>query len=293
MAAVRTLVETEHVALREIACRSPRSGPGPLRGGESSHFVMVRRGAFAAHLGRRSYVADACTALISWEETEYRISHPGGDGDDCVVIELSAELAAEALAPLRRHRDVELRLCPRLQAATAAFAALARPRPAAGGPAARAPASGDRLSIEEASLELMRLVLGEGQRRRPANDSARRKLAQRAVEALHKDLAASPSVSGIAAELGCSPFALMRAVRAELGTSLRGYRVAARVGAALHRLAEGEGDLTRLALELGFSSHAHLTGTFVRVLGAPPSELRSRLNQRARTFLEARRAATS
>jgi AraC-like DNA-binding protein len=85
----------------------------------------------------------------------------------------------------------------------------------------------------------------------------------------------------------------MRAMRAELGTTLRGYRVAARVGAALHRLADGEADLTRLALELGFASHAHLTTTFVRLLGAPPRELRRRLDPRARTFLEARRAATS
>jgi hypothetical protein len=139
MAAIRTLLDSEHVALREIACKSPRSGPGQPRGGESSHFVLVRRGAFAAHLGRRIYVADPCTALISWADTDYRISHPGDAGDDCVVLELSAPLAEEALAPLRRHRDVELRLSPRLQAAAAAFAALARTR--------GAPTAADRKSV--------------------------------------------------------------------------------------------------------------------------------------------------
>lgn len=139
----------------------------------------------------------------------------------------------------------------------------------------------------------MQAVLGEGPRERASSTDSSRRLARRAIEALHRDLAESPSVSSIAAELGCSPFHLMRAVRAELGTSLRGYRVAARIGAALHRLAEGEQDLTRLALELGFASHAHLTSTFVRVLGAPPRALRAQLHPRARTFLEARRAATS
>jgi len=40
------------------------------------------------------------------------------------------------------------------------------------------------------------------------------------------------------------------------------------------RLAEGNGDLTGLALELGFSSHSHLTDAFRHAFGVPPSEYR-------------------
>jgi AraC family transcriptional regulator len=288
MARARTLVETEHVVLRELRCGSRRGGPGESRGGEGTHFVLVKRGAFAAHLGRRMYVADACTALVSWEGVEYQISHPGDHGDACLVMELSPALAEEALAPLRTRVDVELRMSAAMQRAAAAFAA----RMQRGTLDAR-------LAGEEAVLELLRGVLGERGKRRSlagepaAGTSARRELARRAVLALHRDLSANPSVTSLAAELGCSPFHLMRAVRQELGVSLRGYRIAARLGAALHRLAEGEADLTRLALELGFASHAHLTGTCVRLLGAPPSELRRGLDARASTFLEARRRATS
>ncbi len=285
MATTRTLVETEQVVLRELLCGSRRGGPGASRGGEGTHVVLVRRGAFAAHLGRREYVADACTALVSWEATEYQISHPGEHGDECLVMELSAALAEEALSQLRRRVDFELRLPLTMQREAAAFAARMR-------------RGEDRLAAEERVLELLRRVIGErgdgrAAPRRAASTAARQQLARKAVLALHRDLAANPSVTGIAAELGCSPFHLMRAVRQELGRSLRGYRIAARLGAALHRLAEGEADLTRLALELGFASHAHLTDTCVRLLGAPPSELRRDLDGRARTFLEARRRATS
>lgn len=366
MAVTRTLVETRQLALRDLACAAPRGGPGATRGGESTHVVLVRRGAFVAHLGRRQYVADACTALLSWADTEYRMSHPGAHGDDCLVVELGAALQDEALAGLRRRREIELRLSPRLQQAVAAFAAsvrepdsvrtcrheLGRPgrahggdvasrgrggrgagaelergacgdeagrrlEPKAGlaatappgaalaatavGPAGLASAADRPLATEELTLELVHtLAAGSpsfsaalASSSASSVDRARQLLARRAVAALHRDLAASPSVSSLAADLSCSPFQLMRAMRAELGTTLRGYRIAARLGAALHRLAEGEADLTRLALELGFASHAHLTSSFARVFGAPPGQLRASLPLRARTFLKAHRAATS
>ncbi len=356
MAVTRTLVETRQLALRDLACAAPRGGPGATRGGESTHVVLVRRGAFVAHLGRRQYVADACTALLSWAETEYRMSHPGAHGDDCLVVELGAALEEEALAGLRRRREIELRLSPWLQQAVAGFAASVREpdsgracrheqgRPGRGhggdvasrgrggrgaeaglerggcgdeagrrlepkaglaatavGPAGLASAADRPLATEELTLELVHtLAAGSpsfsaalASSSASSVDRARQLLARRAVAALHRDLAASPSVSSLAADLSCSPFQLMRAMRAELGTTLRGYRIAARLGAALHRLAEGEADLTRLALELGFASHAHLTSSFARVFGAPPGQLRASLPLRARTFLKAHRAATS
>lgn len=286
MAVARTLVETSGLALRDIACGAPRGGPGALRGGESTHVVLVRRGAFLSHLGQRQFVADPYTALISWADTDYRMSHPGPGGDDCLVVELSEGLEEEALDGLRRHREIELRLSPAMQTAAASFTARVR--------APDQPRSA--LAAEERALEFVRALAAN----RPPPiappapaSGARHRLARAAVAALHRDLAANPSVSSLAAELSCSPFQLMRAMRAELGASLRGYRVAARLGAALHRLAEGEADLTRLALELGFASHAHLTATCVRLLGAPPSQLRAQLSPRARTFLKAHRAATS
>jgi hypothetical protein len=111
VAAIRTLCDGPHVTIRDIRCRAPRGGAGTTRGGEGTHLVFVRRGAFVAHIGARSYLADPCTAVVSWADTEYRLSHPGAHGDDCTVLELSPALADELLHRVRRT-VVELRVAP-------------------------------------------------------------------------------------------------------------------------------------------------------------------------------------
>ena len=50
-----------------------------------------------------------------------------------------------------------------------------------------------------------------------------------------------------------------------------------RLGLALERLRQGERDLTRLALELGYSHHSHFTMAFTRCYGEPPRTLRRNL----------------
>ena len=266
--------------MRDVACRTRRSGKGPSRGGEGAHVVFVRRGAFAAHLGSREYIADPGTALVSWEETEYRISHPGDAGDDFTSFELAPELAEELLGRLAPRDDVELRLSPPVQMAYAAFLAVAG-------------RGGDGLACEEAALELLASALGTASR--AGAGRARRAIALAAIELLNQDLAARCSVSAIADQIGCSPGHLMHAFRAETGATLRGYRLRLRLGAALHRLAGGHADLAGLAADLGFASHAHLTDTFARLLGLPPREVRARIERAdassaawVRTFLEAR-----
>lgn len=275
MATVRALCVTPRLTVHDIACRAGRGGKGAVRGGEGTHLVFVRRGAFAMHVGGRDYVVDPCTAAMSWRDAEYRISHPGEAGDDCTVLELSAGLADEVVGHLRVHRDVELRLTPRVQAAYAGFLALIRRW------------RGDALICEEAALELIRTTVGARPRR--ASSGSRRRVTLAAVELLNDEPAVNRSVSALADAIGCSPGHLMHAFRAETGTTLRRYRLQLRIAAALHRLAAGDGDLARLAAELGFASHAHLTDTLSRTIGAAPRELRRQLADRGwvRRFLEA------
>jgi AraC-like DNA-binding protein len=49
---------------------------------------------------------------------------------------------------------------------------------------------------------------------------------------------------------------------------------------ALPRATEPRASLTELALDLGFSSHSHLTAAFHREFGVPPSEARRRTTAR-------------
>ena len=77
-------------------------------------------------------------------------------------------------------------------------------------------------------------------------------------------------------EVNLSPFHLARAFRRQTGYTLHEYRTHLRLRAVVERLEHGDEDLAVIAREVGFSSHSHLTATFRRAFGVPPSAVRSR-----------------
>jgi AraC-like DNA-binding protein len=99
----------------------------------------------------------------------------------------------------------------------------------------------------------------------------------RLVDGVREALISDPSlgVTDLAELLGCSPFHLSRAFSGGTGTSISTYRFRLRVREALWRVASGEENLARLAVELGFSDHSHLTRSLVRELGQTPTAIRS------------------
>lgn len=138
----------------------------------------------------------------------------------------------------------------------------------------------EALEGEEAVLglvaEVMRRAEGatwpEGRGRRATE--AHRDLAQRARAELARDPAARTGLTTLAKALGASPFHLCRVFRATHGTTLHDYRIELRLRLALERVADPATDLSRLAFELGFSSHSHFTHSFRSRMGRPPSLLR-------------------
>lgn len=228
-----------------------------------SSLVLVRRGALALPSAEGEHVADPCTAVLLWERA------PPDCREDDLVIELAPRLAVEHLHGLGRPGDAALPLAPPLQLAVAELAVTLRGHP-------------EPIAVQ-AALALVQAILEAARAHRRERGAAgrSRQLAQAAILALHRDLSINRSIDEMAEELGCSPYHLMHAFRAEMGDTLRGYRLRARLGAALHRLADGPDDLTTLANELGFASHSHLTDTFTRELGIAPSRLRAQLQDRA------------
>jgi AraC-like DNA-binding protein len=74
---------------------------------------------------------------------------------------------------------------------------------------------------------------------------------------------------------GYSPYHLSRVFRRETGVSISAYRLRLRTRAAIDRIEQGEENLSRLARELGFSDHSHMTRMIVREAGWTPSAIRS------------------
>ena len=127
----------------------------------------------------------------------------------------------------------------------------------------------DALFVEETALQLLRSVLRREAAR--ATRDAHRALAEAAKEVLVATMAEPLSLQELAARLAVSPFHLARVFRRETGYSLHAYRIHLRLRQALVRLPESRGNLTGLALELGFASHSHFTDSFRRAFGVAPS----------------------
>ncbi|MCI0569622.1 MAG: AraC family transcriptional regulator [Myxococcaceae bacterium] len=257
--------EASELRVLDSRCRKPRSAPGSERGGEPIHLALLSRGCFAYQRGRRTHLGDPCTALLHQAGSEYRIGHPGEDGDDATLFVLAPALAEE-LFGARLPDAPEIPLAARTQLLHARVRAALCGR------------SGDALEQEERTMELLLAVSSERAARvRRARGWAQRRAVERARALLAAQPATNLSLDEIAREAGCSPFHLMRLFRAETGRSLRAYRRELRVAAALPRLAGGEPDLAALALELGFSHHSHLSECFRRVLGVSPRAVRAEL----------------
>jgi AraC-like DNA-binding protein len=84
------------------------------------------------------------------------------------------------------------------------------------------------------------------------------------------------SLEEVGRAVNVSPFHLARAFRKHTGYTLHEYRTHLRLRAVVERMAQGDEDLAVIARDVGFSSHSHLTATFRRAFGVPPSALRAR-----------------
>src|SRR5262245_45220162 len=77
----RLLYESPVVSVRDYCCRAGRGGPAGEEQVGSNDIVLMRRGAFCKHLGRRSVTADVNQAAVFSRGSVYRVSHPADRGD--------------------------------------------------------------------------------------------------------------------------------------------------------------------------------------------------------------------
>ena len=104
-----------------------------------------------------------------------------------------------------------------------------------------------------------------------------RELVERVRAVLARDPFARHTVHGLARAVGTSPYHLCRLFRRVTGTTLHDALLELRTRAALEQVTSAA-SLSRLAAELGFSSHSHFTAEFRRRFGHPPSRARAELS---------------
>ena len=94
---------------------------------------------------------------------------------------------------------------------------------------------------------------------------------QRARSLIGADIAERISMDSIAAEIGLSPFALIRRFKRLYGISPHAWRMQARANEAARLLRQGT-RLAEAAAICGFADQSHLTRVFKRVFGVTPGQ---------------------
>lgn len=234
------------------------------------------------HAGTYMLHAEGDSALIDLNSVAffnplgvYRTSHPHGCGDRGVGLVVRPDVVADALTDAGVPTDAEAAAFPFLRAPSSARAYWIQ-NAVFSRAAARAPV--DPIEIEEGALALVAETIAFAtsprkpaaperpaslRRRRESVDAARGYLAVRFREPVR--------LADVAAAAGLSPFHTCRAFKRETGVSVNRFLHRLRLRAALDVLPDYRRDITRLALDLGYSSHSHFTYAFRREFGSPPS----------------------
>jgi AraC-like DNA-binding protein len=271
------LFSSELVSVTHVCCHPNERGCGTAEAATHNDVVLPQRGVFVKHIGNAKVVAHRATVLFFAAGREYRVSHPVGDGDECMSLRYAPEVLVDTMGNVRQN--------PRHFREDAPFAGLD-----AAAAAAAAVFAGQQLrtlikrsaapiAIEETALELLRsAVANEAQRETRALRADTEIRARRWAHDVELRLASDPgkrwTLAALGREVGSSPFHLARRFRSVTGSSIHSRLRAIRLAAAVERVMGGEDDLSNLALELGFSSHAHLSTAFRKAYGASPSAVR-------------------
>jgi AraC family transcriptional regulator len=280
--AYQRLYESQLVSVLDYCCHAHKSGAGDEELSENNSIVLLRHGTFAKHFAKRNVFADVNQAVFFSNKSVYRISHPTSHGDRgtyfWVAPHILNDIVREFDSTIDEHPDQpfpfdtgpcytpifwqHLDIVRRLERAK-------EERP-------------EDLWADVTLLQWVGEVLGsafekhcqpkKSRRTSTKIDHAEKVEAAKAFLASH--LSEQVTLNEIARELAASPFNFARIFQQQTGVPVHRYLTLLRLRMSLERLSDG--DLTKLALDLGFSSHSHFTDVFRREFGKTPSEARKK-----------------
>lgn len=280
----RIVYESTHLVVGSF--RAAPNHPRFADSGPTSHHLIVfpRTGVTIQHEGAAPFVAGPPLVTFYNRGQVYRRARVSDAGDQCEWFALSPSLLAGVVpgrpdiaageAPFAyTHGPSEARVYARQRRFVETCLAGHRP---------------DALAAEEEALWLARQVVvsaaqvwrGRGPRRARVSSTTDRDLVEHAKALLLRCYDAPLTLADIAHVVGCTPFHLCRVFHRTTGWSLHRFRTQVRLRIALEQLRARRGDLTDVALGLGYSSHSHFTAAFRTAFGVAPSAWQ-RLDERS------------
>lgn len=262
------------IVIAQFCCRPDHphfAGTGPIR---TPVLGFPRKSSSLAVNDGKPFLADPTVAVLLNRGDHYRRSAVSGDGDKSDLVGIDEELLASVVAatqPAALDR-----------AGSARFPAASAPVDLAAYREIHVLIARLRKGYRAAELEVEECVLGAlanvlrgpvhrpgGTQRRSAARASRVVRDAKAYLLTHLEQACS--LEQLASAVNVSPFHLAHLFRNETGTTLHQYHLQLKLRSALDLLPDARGDLTGLALKLGFSSHAHFTDSYRKAFGTPPS----------------------
>jgi AraC family transcriptional regulator len=277
----QTLHSSTQLQIQRIACRPETRACSAEEYAPANILVFPLRGVFMKHHARGGEVLAASGSALFFNAGEpYRISHPTGCGDDCLVLEVP-----EGPPAFRRtHASIDPRT---LLHARSLWTLLQAER--------------DELEIETTAFELFGDVVAGAEVDEPARRD--RRVAGRRREQVHAAaiaLAAAPErrwrLPELARYVHSSQFHLARAFREQMGESIHGYLLRAKLANALELVMDSDTPLTEVAAQLDFATPSHFAAAFRNSYRVTPSALRAAARGRRsklRTILTAQPRRTS
>ena len=240
--------------------------------------VFPRTAVWLRYSNARSFVADPSVATLYNPGQDYTRRQISPEGDRCDWFGVSPSLALDIAASIDLHSldrherpfmpqfapvDRDLYLAQRTL-----FTRLERN-------------AIDVLEAEESVVSIVTSVLRRACSKTDSwskeDNDARIDLVERAKAALVSRVFEQTSLNTLALELCVSPFHLCRVFREGTGSTLHEFKTDMRIRFALERLEDRSADLSRIALDSGFSSHSHFTASVRQRMGQTPSALRELL----------------
>ena len=270
-----TLFRGRSVTLRHVVCRHGRGGPGEEEWSDEPGIGFPCAGIFRRHSRNQEVLADPGGAVFFHLDEPYRVSHPVDGGDATTVLSFSRAAVEEAGGfPAET-----------LPVSSPTFALVQRLRRLAG------EAAGRELEIEESGLAVLDAAARAGSG--PSAPARWSRRADAVREVLAARLSERVTLGVLAREVAVSPFHLARGFRQAVGVPIHRYLNQLRLRVALARLTGAGGDLLSVALDCGFSSHAHFTDAFRSEFGTPPSRFRPAPSRRELQEMRKKLEATS
>lgn len=275
--AYQKLYESPLLSVSDYRCHANKSAAGNEELSENNSIVLLRHGTFTKHFAKKNIFADVNQVVFFSKKSVYRISHPIDHGDRGTYFLIAPHILNDIVREFDRTIDEHPD----------------QPFPFVTGPCytrlfwqhleivRRLKCANEEHLWADVTLlqwvaEILRSAFEKDcQPKKSRRISTKKDHAEKAEAAkafLASHLSEQLTLNEIASELSMSPFNFARVFQQQTGLPIHRYLTLLRLRVSLERLSDC--DLTRLALDLGFSSHSHFTDVFRREFGKTPSEVR-------------------